>query len=328
MMGEHHRAIDSGRRALASATVLGDFTLQLETDCYLGQAFYLLGSYHQAMEHLGRGVASLEGGVRHERFGLPSLPSVFSRTWLAWCHAEGGEFADVIVRAEEAVRIAEAADHPYSVGVASYGVGGLCLRKGDLPKAISALERGLDLCQAGRLLVLFVVTAVHLGYAYALIGRVADALSLLERAVEQARAMRLDAWHMLDVSWLGEAYRLAGRLEEAQARILQALDVFRERGERGHEAWALRGIAEVHAQRDPRDHRQAEDLYGQALCLAEELGMRPLAARCHLGLGMLFRDLARLPQARSELSTAIHMFRSMEMTFWLTQAETELAKAQ
>lgn len=179
-VGEHHRAIDSGRRALASATVLGDFTLQLDTDCYLGQAFYLLGSYRQAMEHLEMGVESLEGGVLHESFGLPSRPSVFSRTWLAWCHAERGEFADGIVRAEEAVRIAEAANHPYSVGVASYGVGGLCLRKGDLPKAILALERGLDLCQAGRLLVLFVVTAVHLGYAYALIGRVADALSLLE----------------------------------------------------------------------------------------------------------------------------------------------------
>jgi class 3 adenylate cyclase/tetratricopeptide (TPR) repeat protein len=327
MMGEHHRAIDSGRRALASAAALGDFALQLETDCYLGQAFYLLGSYRQAMEPLGRSVASLEGGLRHERFGLPSLPSVFSRTWLAWCHAELGEFAEGILHAVEAARIAEAADHPYSLGVASYGVGGLCLRKGDLPMAIAALERGLDLCQVGKPPALLVVTAIHLGYAYALAGRIAEALPLLEQAVEQSASMQMGAWHSLGVAWLGEAYWLAGRLEEAQDRLQQALEVFRRRGERGYEAWALRVLGEIHARRDPADSRQAEGFYRQAMAQAEELGMRPVVARCHLSLGALYQGAGHLPQARSELSTAIDLFRAMGMTFWQAQAEAKLVKA-
>jgi len=325
-MGEHHRAIDSGRRALAGATALGDFALQVEADCYLGQAFYLLGNYRQAIEHLARGVASLGEGLRHERFGLPTLPSVFSRTWLAWSHAERGEFTDGIVCAEEAARIAEAADHPYSLGIASYGLGGVYLRMGNLSKAIAALERGLDLCQGGRLLTLFVVTAVHLGYAYALAGRTGEALPLLDQAVEQAGASRLGAWHSLGVAWLGEAYRLAGRLEEAHERIRQALEVFRQRGERGYEAWALRGLAELHTRRDSPDLHQAEDLYRQAMSLAEALGMRPLVARCHLGLGILYRQTGRLPEAQGELSPAIDAFRGMEMTFWMTQAEAELAQ--
>ena len=326
MMGEHHRAIDSGRRALAGATALGDFALQVEADCYLGQAFYLLGSYRQAIEHLERGVASLEDGLRHERFGLPTLPSVFSRTWLAWSHAELGEFSDGVVWVEEAARIAEAADHPYSIGIASYGMGGLYLRMGNLFKAIAALERGLDLCQGGRLLTLFVVTGIHLGYAYALAGRSAEALPLLDQAVEQAGASRLDAWHSLGVAWLGDAYRLAGRLEEAHHRIRQALEVFRLRGERGYEAWALRGLAELHTRGDSPDLQRAEDFYRQAMSLAEELGMRPLVARCHLGLGILYREMGRLPQVQGELSPAIDSFRSMGMTFWLAQAEAELAR--
>ncbi len=328
MMGEHHQAIDSGRRALADATALGDFALQVETDCYLGQAFFLLGNYRQAIEHLERSVTSLENGLRQERFGLPTLPSVFSRTWLAWSHAELGDFANGVVRAEEAARIAEEADHPYSMGIASYGLGGLYLRMGNLSKAIAALERGLELCQGGRLLTLFVVTGIHLGYAYALAGRAAEALPLLDQAIEQAAASRLDAWHSLGVAWLGEAYQLAGRPEEAHDRIQQALEVSHRRRESGYEAWALRGFAELHTRGDAPDHRQAEGLYRQAMSLAETLSMRPLVARCRLGLGILYREMGRLPQAQGELSPVIDSFRSMGMTFWLTQAETELAKSR
>ena len=65
----------------------------------------------------------------------------------------------------------------------------------------------------------------------------------------------------------------------------------------------------------------AETHYRQALVLAEELGMRPLVAHCHLGLGTLYAEVGRQDEARAELSTAIDLYRAMEMTFWLPQAE-------
>ena len=55
--------------------------------------------------------------------------------------------------------------------------------------------------------------------------------------------------------------------------------------------------------------------------------MRPLQAHCHLGLGKLYRRVGRLDEARAELSTAVAMLREMGMTFWLPEAEAELAKA-
>jgi class 3 adenylate cyclase/tetratricopeptide (TPR) repeat protein len=323
MMGEHPRAIDFGRRALASATALGDIALQVETECYVGQAYYMLGRYQQAMEHLGRGVASLDGGLSYERFGLPTLPSVFSRTWLAWCHAERGEFTDAIVRAEQAARIAETADHPYSAGIASYGMGGVWLRKGEFPRAIAALERGLNLSRAGGHPVLLIVTAIHLGYAYALSNRSAEALPLIEQAVGQAESMRLDAWHSLGLTWLGEVYRLAGRPGEGRERVEQAVEISRRRGEQGYEAWALRALAEIWG--SSGDLQRAEDLHRQAMSLADGLAMRPLIARCHLGLGMLCRETGHLARAQVELAAASDLFRTMEMTSWLRQAEAELA---
>ena len=66
--------------------------------------------------------------------------------------------------------------------------------------------------------------------------------------------------------------------------------------------------------------------YRQALVLAEELGMRPLQAHCHLGLGTLYAATGQREQARAELSTAIALYRAMEMTFWLPQAEAVLTQ--
>jgi hypothetical protein len=63
----------------------------------------------------------------------------------------------------------------------------------------------------------------------------------------------------------------------------------------------------------------------QALALAEELGMRPLMAHCHLGLGRLYGQTGRGKQARAALTTAIDLYRAMDMTFWLPQAEAALA---
>ncbi len=65
----------------------------------------------------------------------------------------------------------------------------------------------------------------------------------------------------------------------------------------------------------------------RALALALALGMRPLQAHCHLGLGTLYRKTGRIEEARAELSVAVDLYRAMEMTFWLPEAEAELAGA-
>ena len=70
------------------------------------------------------------------------------------------------------------------------------------------------------------------------------------------------------------------------------------------------------------------DYYRQARALADELGMRPLQAHCHLGLGTLYATIGRPEQARAELSAAIDLYRSMDMTFWLPQAEATLAQVE
>jgi tetratricopeptide (TPR) repeat protein len=164
--------------------------------------------------------------------------------------------------------------------------------------------------------------AAPLGATYTLAGRTADAMPLLEQAI----AMPFMLYHALRVVWLGEAYLRAGRLDEAYIQAQRALEFARAHQERGHEAYALRLLGEVAAQRELPEAAQAEAHYQQALALAEELGMRPLQAHCHLGLGILYTTQGQPEQACAALSTAIALYRAMEMTFWLPQAEATLGQ--
>jgi hypothetical protein len=75
--------------------------------------------------------------------------------------------------------------------------------------------------------------------------------------------------------------------------------------------------------RDP-DSSAADNHYSAAMALAEELGMRPLVAHCHLGLGKLYRRTGKRAQAQAHLTTATTLYREMGMTYWLEQAEAEL----
>jgi tetratricopeptide (TPR) repeat protein len=186
------------------------------------------------------------------------------------------------------------------------------------------LERGLRVCQSAQIPLFFPRLASPLGLAYAQAGRLSEGLPLLEQAVERSAAMQLVYLHSLWLIHLSEGHRLAGRLDEAAHSAVRALELARAHQERGHQAYALRLLGEVAAHREPPDIEPAETHYRQAMALAEELGMRPLVAHCHLGLGKLSRRTGHRDQSREHLATATTMYREMGMTYWLEQAEAEM----
>lgn len=118
---------------------------------------------------------------------------------------------------EEAVEIAEAADHPYSRVLAEWGLGTLHLLKGEPERAIFVLERGLVVARMMGPTLLFPFVAGPLGLAYALCGRRAEGRPLLEQALEQAASLNLVANQSLRLTWLGEAHLLASGLERGGA---------------------------------------------------------------------------------------------------------------
>ncbi len=125
------------------------------------------------------------------------------------------------------------------------------------------------------------------------------------------------------LSRLAEAYLLGGRADEALRHARSAVEVARKHQERANEALALRVLAEITALGD--DAGNADKQYAASLALAEELGMRPLVAHCHLGLGKLYRRVGTRQQAREHLTLALTMYREMGMRFWPEQAAEVMA---
>ena len=228
--------------------------------------------------------------------------------------------------AEEGLRIAETVKNPFSLIEACYGVSVVYLRQGDVQRAIPVLERAMGLCQDWHIPLFLPRQAAALGLAYALDGRVAAGLALVEHGVEQAVARGRPRRLAPLVAWLSEAYLLAGRLEDAHTRAAQAVDLARQYQQRGNQAWALWLLGESTARQASPEVEPAAGHYRQALALAEELGMRPLQAHCHRGLGTLYARQGQQEQARTALSTAIELYRIMAMTRWLPQAEIILAQ--
>ena len=279
--GDHAGAIAAGQQALELATALGERVLQMYVTYNLGQVYYAIGDFGRAAEVLRWNVEAADRGSDTHSTDV----RIRSRAWLAQTLSAFGAFAEGQRHGEEALRLATRAGPVEPLILAHSRLGTLYLAQGGLEDAIRLCDQGLALCRTSGNRSGFLQTIVAcLGYASALQGRLADGRALLEEAISE-RLPRARGKEPIWVAWLSEVCRLAGHGEEAWQHARQALDLARQQKERGDEAFAFHQLGTVHAHTDPPDAAQAEASYQQALALAEELGMRPLQAHCHRGLG-------------------------------------------
>jgi len=327
LVGDYGRAIEACARTLTLARE--DVNLQPVPNFTLGNIYYALGDYRRAMDFLRKNLEVMQDDHGRERsLGSSGSRAVHNRARLVWCLLEMGEFAEGMMKGEEALRMAEEADYPFSRVIAHLCVGVLYLRKGELDKAIPVLERGVTLCQNLSLPAWYPAIPSALACAYGLVGRMADALPLVEQGLEWATSEQVIVFRAFAILCQSEAALRMECHEDASILAAHVLSFVREHKERGHQAWALRLLGEIAMHCHPPEFQQAESHYQQALTLANELGMRPLQAHCHRGLGTLYSQTGQVEQARAELSTAIEMYRDMEMTFWLPETEAALVAVE
>jgi tetratricopeptide (TPR) repeat protein len=322
--GRADRAVEAGDRALVIAEALGDVPLQAVARYRIGHASRWRGDFRRAFDLCAWTVAALEGELRGERLDMLGLPSVEARIVQAHCLTELGQLSHAEGLARDAVRVAETLDDPTGQAAACAALGMVFLQRGDLARAIPAFKRCQRIGHERDYRRYRYRAAVLLGITFALAGRVGESRALIEQAEQQAASVRYLGVYASDIALLGDAYRMAGLPDQARATALLALESARSRQEVGGEAWALRLLGMLAARSEPPQSGEAETRLSEALALAEELGMRPLQARCHLGLGMVLQQIGRRDGARAELTAAVAMLSEMGMTHWLPEAEAAL----
>ena len=268
--GRHLEAIDVGGRALAIADTLGDYDMARDLLFHLVQASASSGDYRSAIWFGDR-------LIEHPPDGVAGLTTTsLARMWVAWCLAELGLFAEAHSHIDAAFRAATSSDQPLPMLFAYLGRGLVLLREQRFEDAAESLEAAWDLTERPMLHPWWRAVGSPLGRAWAAVGRPEQAVELLERVVSHTSSNR-GSGHALRSVHLGEAYLLAGRCEDASRIATEALQLARDHGERGHEAYALLLLAELAGAVGNRE--DAENLGRAAETVAAQLEMRPLEAR-------------------------------------------------
>ena len=324
--GDLAQALASGQRALALAEAVANGGLAVEANFRLGQVHWSLGQYRKAVSFFERCGTADEPPGAGSRYGPTGWPTEFglaelSLYYIAAPLTELGRFDEALAAAKRALEFARRIDRPFALAGSFAAIGRAYLYWGRFGQAAAAFTRGLAVCRRWEFSVHRPWLAAALGHTYALAGRPSKGLSILRRAVDEAERLGNVSGHAWRLAALGETLLLAGQLDEAATMADQALEQSRQRGESGHEAWALRLQADVAASRKSAAPGEAHERFRQALALAGALEMRPLEARCHLGLAALHDAEGRTDEACEARRHAIEMFRSMGMQFWVTRAQ-------
>jgi tetratricopeptide (TPR) repeat protein len=302
---------------------LDDVPLQVAGQYYQFHLAALLGDHRGTERHCRAVMDALPGDLSRERLGLVAYPAVMARAYLARALAELGVFDQGGDHGQEAVRLGEALDHPFSLIWACLNLGHLESLRGEFTRAIVQLERAVAVSHEWNIAYLTPIAQAALGHVYARSGRVEEGVSWLQRALAGYASSGIGYLRSMSTTQLGEALLLAGRVKEAREVGTRAVVLARERGERGHEAWAQHLLGETVSHRNCPDVAAAEAHYTTSTALASELGMRPLVAHCRFSLGKLY-GRAGDRRATDNLAMAMSLFDEMGMRFWFEKAEAEM----
>src|SRR5207244_3904298 len=297
-VGDVERALDHYRSAEAGAVALGDRGRAAWIIAAMSYAHTSLGQHRTAIEHARRALQVPGGGADN-----PALRIWVQQSLVRTAYAVGDYQAAVSVARATLDTLADhPADEPFGPAlltpvVPSVGVRGL------LALALSSRGQFTD----------------ALAVAHAATGQLASAINFAAASVNAMSSKQLCCVRVLEIQ--GGVLLAAQRFDEATSVASVALETARARGERAHEAWALRLLADVARRQQPGSVEPAVGHFDSALALADQLELRPLRAQCRLERAETLYHAGRHDQIEQSLGLAIEDFRAMEMTGWLRRAE-------
>jgi tetratricopeptide (TPR) repeat protein len=317
--GHLEQAVEGAREAFALAAP-DDLRTRSYARFLAGAALLACGRFQDAIREFEAGVALFAAApIDEEAAGLVLPIQANIRAWEAEAYAALGEFGPALAAAAEARRI----EHQRPTHAIAWALSGyVLLMRGHLEAAVRAYEHGRA---SGRLVG---TNSLGLATCQLLTGERADGMNTLARALEIVRdplGPQSKITGRYGVIAAG-AYLAAGLPEEAEALASRGLALATVDGARAYHVPLGRIHAEALALQGKEPRRdEALSEWGRLIELATELSMRPELAHCHLGLGKLYCRTGDGAKGQEHLTTAITMYREMDMGFWLAQGEATLS---
>ncbi len=277
LLGQLPEATQAGEQALTATRGSDTPASFLNAVFALGQAHWYHGDVAAATRVLLQGLDHVRGPLRLQRTGTTGTASVLHLVCLSKTYALAGEPILAAAYAAEARDIAEAVCRPYDLAYARVADGFRYYIIGDHAAAVAALEAGLEISRSNGIMLLVSSIARYLGHSYAATGRHEQALALLHEALAQSEAHGVVAFRV----WceLGLAHATLPDKAAALSRFDGALALARHYRYRPVEALALHNLALLAPRETQTECAVAAERLQQALLLAEQCGMRPLAAQ-------------------------------------------------
>ncbi len=311
-----------GRKAIEVGQALNDSNVQGSGHFFIGQMYVFQGRFDDGERHLHEALELL--GPDRSFGPTLTLPGAYIRAALCGARCSRGQFVEGLTLGNEALQIAESAKNPFNVLYCLAWLTFSGVMVGSLGEVIRQAERGLVLAKEIGAPFFSPFLLAYGGAAYAWTGRVSEGHAMALKAKEVLSRLGTMYGGAQVLSVVAQVSALAGDYDDAYATARQAVTVARETKERSGEAVAFTYLGEVgyHAQQEDVENVAAD--FERALTIAGEIGLRPFAARSHLGLGRLYRRAGRETQACEHLAAGVAMLREMDMRFWLEKAEAEM----
>ncbi len=322
--GQYAEGIDYLKRAVKVADATDDAQLRIAAVVPLAACHLVRGEYVNVAELTSRIVDGSDTEVAKRMPSTIGSYYVAGGGWAVWSLATVGDFERARRYSDTAIDVADTSDSPHDQATAYLMRAGALADQGCVAEALPWSERAFRLCEATPIFGWFAGACSQLGRTLAASGRVGDGLRYLEQGVTVHERIGMKVYLSLFYLRWAAGLLLAGNLARAKETGERGLDLAAQLGERGNEATALHVLGTVLATGALGDIEAAHRHYQRAKTTGEELGMRPLVAHCHLGIGKLFQRTGDRQRAQEQLTIATTMYREMDMRFWLEPAEAGL----
>ncbi|MBD2328732.1 CHAT domain-containing tetratricopeptide repeat protein [Alkalinema sp. FACHB-956] len=301
-LGDYPEAIEYYEKSLAIAREIKDKRGEGNFLGNLGIAYNALGNYPKAIAYQEQSLAITRQlkDRRGEGAALGNLSNAYDAL---------GNYPKAIAYQEQSLAIARQLKDPLGEGAALGSLGNAYNALGNYPKAIAYQEQSLAIAQQLKDPLGASQALGSLGNAYNALGNYPKAIEYHEKSLAIKRALKDRRGEGISLGNLGNTYYLLGNYSKAIEYQEQSLAIAQQLKDRRGEGVSLGSLGNAYLTQG--NYSKAIAYYEQSLTINREIKDRKGESISRSNLGLTLLKLNRLPEAESNLRSAIAIQESL-----------------